>query len=342
MSTAFFSILDKSTLITHYFIEKMVQQFFYLSFITLVIYWSSTILGVLGYTNDPSEDRTTNNNINSLVFISMFICILLICLIIYYHSSIDLLKQENRSIETNLIRNINDLPNFKVIKPYIILFIHRRQAQFIFDELISEAKRTKIFTIVPKKISLHPNNMFIHIELIQDTQTIIALIEYSDVTDEHSNYSFTLRRFFVTVFQPSNTIQIWGNIIQELRPYIRYGLFSMYEVTSSQSVNIQKEFKLWYNRTFHHHTQCHRCLKYDHMDDSLCSCSHRPYKFSSNQWSIKKAIAYTFDELFNVHHHGIHQCLAITKLAHIISQNWTIQQLKDYKRNHHINQNVSN
>ena len=320
----------------------MVQQFFYLSFIILVIYWSSIILGVLGYTNDPSKDRTTNTHMNSLVFISIFINILLSCLMIYYHSSIDLSKQENHSIETNLIRDINDLPNFKEIKPYNILLIHRRQAQFIFDQLINEVKRTKIFTIVPKNKSFHPNYMFIHIELIQDTQTIIALIEYFDVTDEHSTYSFTLRRFFATVFQPSNTIQIWGNITQELRPYIRYGLFSIYEVTSSQSINIQKEFKLWYNRTFPHHTQCRRDLKYDHMDDLLCSCSHRPYKFSSNEWSIKKAIAYTFDELFNVHHHGIHQCLAITKLARIISENWTIQQLKDYKQNHHINQNVSN
>ena len=234
------------------------------------------------------------------------------------------------------------MPNFKEIKPYIILFIHRRQAQFIFDELINEAKRSKIFTIVPKNKSLHPDNMFIQIELIQNTQTIILLIEYFNETDQNSTYSFTLRRFFATVFQSSNTIQIRGNIIQELRPYIRYGLFSMYAVTSSQSINIQKEFKLWYNRTFPHHTRCQRCLKYNHMDGSLCSCSHRPYKFSSNQWSIKQAIAYTFDELFNVRHHGIHRCLAVTKLTHIISQNWTVQQLKDYKHNRHMNQNVSN
>ena len=76
----------------------MVKQFFYLSF-TIVIYWSSTIPGVLGYNNDPSEDRTTNNNMNSLVFISIFISILLSCLMIYYyhtyynHSSVQLSKQ---------------------------------------------------------------------------------------------------------------------------------------------------------------------------------------------------------------------------------------------------------
>jgi hypothetical protein len=128
---------------------------------------------------------------------------------------------------------------------------------------------------------------------------------------------------------------------QQLEPYCKYRLFPSYEIKRSQYINIQKEFKLWYNCTFRHHAQCQQYLKYDEIDSSLCSCSHRPYKCSSNQWAISKALAYTFDEQLNCHLHDIHRYLAVTKLAHVIRQEWTSQQLKNYKKKTYMNQQAN-
>ncbi len=79
-------------------------------------------------------------------------------------------------------------------------------------------------------------------------------------------------------------IQTWSNLIQQMQLFIAYGLFSQNEVLQSHSIDIQKQFKLWYNSTFR------QKLKYDKIDSALCSCAHRPYKSSYYKWSLAEAI----------------------------------------------------
>ena len=327
------------------------KQFFYLSLLWMIYLFSISTYHVLGHNEQPENHNKNNDltleqwiNTASFALLSMLIGIVLTFLMIYFyherHNQV-LVEKENETNQTNIIRDINQLPNFKAIKPYTVLFIHRTQSHFVLDELIVEARKTKIFTIVPQ-ISLSCfNYMFIHIELVQDSQTILALIEYFSETDRPSIYYNTLRRLFTIIFDTPNTIQTWGNIIHYLKSYQQYGLFSLTDVIHAQSNDIQQQFKTWYNQTFGHHIQCHQYLKYDEIDSSLCSCAHRPYRSSSNQWSISKAITYTFDEQFNNHIHGTHQSLAITKLAHVVNGKWTIQQLKDYKQNYNIEPKVN-
>ena len=90
------------------------------------------------------------------------------------------------------------------------------------------------------------------------------------------------------------------------------------------------KFKLWYNQTFTHRRECHEYLDNDDVDDAFCSCSHRPYKFTSSQWSLSKAIKYTFGQYLYNHMYGINKCLAITKLALVIGEKWSRQQIEDY------------
>jgi hypothetical protein len=85
-------------------------------------------------------------------------------------------------------------------------------------------------------------------------------------------------------------IQTWSNLIQQMRLFIAYGLFSQNEVLQSHSIDIQKQFKLWCNSTFRHHIKFRQYLKYDKIDSALCSCAHRPYKSSYNKWSLAQAI----------------------------------------------------
>ena len=90
--------------------------------------------------------------------------------------------------------------------------------------------------------------------------------------------------------------------------------------------------KPWYNNIYRHNLQCRQYLKYDEIGSLTCTCPHRPYKSLSYQWSISKAIAYTFDERYDYYIHNIQKCLAITKLEHVIQEKWTREKLNAYKQ----------
>ncbi|CAF1196795.1 unnamed protein product [Rotaria magnacalcarata] len=152
-------------------------------------------------------------------------------------------QQQHLSMDRSINNHIRDLPNFKPIKPYILLFIDRTHSFFILDELIRQAMRTKIFTIVPKINGTYANRLFLHIELIQHTQTIIVLIEYVDVIDKYSRYYYKLRIFFNIVLNSSKIIQRWGNLRHQSIPYTNNDLLSYPQISRAPLIDIQKEFK---------------------------------------------------------------------------------------------------
>jgi hypothetical protein len=272
----------------------------------------------------------------SIVFLNI---LLLILITIYYYQKhrINLwaigFKLKHQSISKDLQTNANYLWSFRPIQePHNnILYIHQNQTRFILEDAIRQAKQSQRFTIVSKTGLLPIDSMFLHIEMIQETRTLVAFVEYSHEIERFTPYYYILRRFFMNIFHESKTIQIWGNIRQQMRSYTQYGLFSFNETLQKQCMDVQKEFKLWYNRTFRHHVECQHYLKYDNRDGLSCICAHRPYKSTSNQWSIERAIKYTFDEQLDTYQHNTHQCMAISKLAHIVYKQWTLEQLDSYK-----------
>ncbi len=128
------------------------------------------------------------------------------------------------------------------------------------------------------------------------------------------------------------------------------------------TINLQLLFKQWYNKTF-----VHKCgLLPSSIDNPLCTCSHRPVKHKNNQWSLQKAIAYTFNEFLdksqtrtpwsrplnfsyieqyslinnkikNIYDrrvfYAVNDCLAVTKLLMVLEFIWTKEQLEQYNNN---------
>ena len=313
--------------------------------VIIICFLSSIYLILASY--DQSEANPIKNNDNYCCYFSfspIWLIILspLVAIYYYYYYYHYIVQQQsteklpivtNPTAITNMIRNISDLPRFQPIKPYEVCFINRTQPQCILDEIIYLSEKTKQFTIVPHLNSVSHDYIKIQIEFIQDYQTIITFIEYCRDTDRHSIYCNKLQRLFSNIFNPSKTIYTWGNIMELLRPYVIAGLFTRGNIFEAQNNNIQEQFKLWYNGQYPHTLPCHQYLKYDQQDNLLCSCAHRPYKTPSNQWSLPKAIAYTFDEQLTYYFFGVHQCLAISKLAHVINNRWTAQQLNQYNKN---------
>ena len=99
---------------------------------------------------------------------------------------------------------------------------------------------------------------------------------------------------------------------------------------NSGFMDVQKQFKPWYNQVFPLQQQCQQRLDYDYTDGPLCSCSYRPCKSSIDRWTLTSAIAYTFHEFLHESCVDVTRCLAITKLALVIDEKWTREQVNDY------------
>ncbi|CAF1512755.1 unnamed protein product, partial [Adineta steineri] len=200
--------------------------------------------------------------------------------------------------------------------------------QNMFHVLIQRAKETTLFTMSIPKESSDSNTLSLNFAFIHESSIVTFTIDYSHEKDHNTPFHWILEYFFIFLFSPSKTIYTWGNIIPNLKSIKKYDLFDNDALSQANFIDIQQKFTPWYNNLFGHELTCQQYLKYDEIDGHLCSCAHRPYKSSACQWSLSKAVMYTFDQRFSDRPHGIAQCLAIAKLAHAIDKIETIQELK--------------
>ena len=171
---------------------------------------------------DLVQDCTGKNNLLlslSLIFISMIFNVLFPCILIYYYyrySCSPAMESEKKQEKflvlsaTNSIRNPNDLPKLKPFKPSTTtIYLYQAQSQLRLRQFIHEAKRIQLVTMVsaPNFGILEHNAMYLHIELVQETRTLIGIVEYFDRTDRFTPYSNILRELFSMIFTESKTVQ---------------------------------------------------------------------------------------------------------------------------------------
>ncbi|CAF3147124.1 unnamed protein product [Rotaria sp. Silwood2] len=287
--------------------------------------------------------------INIIAWLVIFILLVILLYIIINHcqlsndtSSLETSKyQQLHNSMTNIgvkrCKRITDLPNFTPLTSYRCFHIDQTTSPLTVDEFIFEAKETTRFTIASCN-NILANERFIQIEFVQELQSLVLSIEisndYSPVLLDRINVLCAI------IFDSSNIIQTWGNINNDLFEYIQYD-FSFYDnLYKVHLLDIQQDFKQWYNHTFSHNQNCSQILDYNDIDGPLCSCSHRPYKCPDNQWSLMNAIAYTFAEYPNIVYNDANECLAATKLARVIYEQWTREQVKNYIKDQYIDHHV--
>ncbi|CAM4957879.1 unnamed protein product [Rotaria socialis] len=245
----------------------------------------------------------------------------------------ELLNMYSRDIEFRKSKEVKGLSNFMLFTPYKYVYIDQTTSPIIAEDLIIQAKRTKKFTIVVHGDILS-KDLFIEIELIQKFQSIITRIQiFKNSTTVYDR----IKQLLSTIIDVSNTIQIWGDINKNLFHYKDYVFFIYEKLQAVRLIDIRQDFKLWYNATFSHSTTGGQIIDFIDIDGPLCSCSHRPYKSSTDTWSLWKAAAYTFDENRYKTNSNIHECLAITKISKVIEEKWTRKQTLNYINLHHVN-----
>ena len=175
-----------------------------------------------------------------------------------------------------------------------IVHIHRSTPSSVLYALIDYAQETTEFTIDTESDYRTHQPALIQIEFIR-SKPIVVLFEMCHLSKQQAFLSSLVRILIRTILMSSKTIFAWGDPIEELAHFARYGFFSYEHLVPLNVVDVQDAFKQWYNRTFHH-----RCgLEPDADDHPTCTCCHRPVKDLQHRWSLQKAIAFTFGEFLD-------------------------------------------
>ena len=232
---------------------------------------------------------------------------------------LDQLKNNQIHTITRKDTEIRNFFVFQALKSYTTYTINYDTSNEIIDTLIKKAQKTKIFTIF-----FHYNPQLktksMHIEFVRARYSCIVSISLTMANS--ISLEEKINALFHHIFVPTNVLQIWGNINYELNDYIKSTHRSLI------FFNVQKKFKEWYNDSFPHTADCRQVLINMTIDGPVCTCAHRPYKSFYDQWTLSHAIDYTFNSSVHLPFNELNQCFAITKLAKIIRQQWTYEDLE--------------
>jgi hypothetical protein len=198
-------------------------------------------------------------------------------------------RQRRLNIELSVLSTFTPLNN-----DYQIYHINRTTSTVLVQDLIQLARKTTRFTMDTEIDYYTHEPALIQIEFIE-TNSILLFIETCHLPCPSSVLFWLLQSLFKVIFHPSNVIFSWSDLLFELTNFLHYGLFSLNSIHQINNLNIQVRFKEWYNQTF-----LHKCGLQPFDDDhQLCTCLYRLVKHKNNQWSLQKAIAYTFHEFLD-------------------------------------------
>ena len=114
---------------------------------------------------------------------------------------------------------------------------------------------------------------------------------------------------------------MWGLFDKDILEYQFYQVFFYGDIRKTYFVDIQSNFKDWYDRIYSHNRYCRQILDVNDIDGPMCSCLHRPYKYSTDQWSMSNTLTYTLNQFFACGYNPVEICLAITKLSRVVEEN---------------------
>ena len=197
--------------------------------------------------------------------------------------------------QQQLNTKLSVLPAFSPLNDYQVYHINRATSAMLLPDLIQCASRTTRFSIDTEHDYYTHQAALIQIEFIQD-KSVVVLIETCHLPHASSVLFWLIRSLLKVVFKSSNTIYAWGNAIHQLSDFVQYGVFSSQTLYQMNAIDVQHDFKKWYNKTFFHHCGV---LPPFYDNNALCTCRHRSVRNPNNQWSLQNAIAYTFDQFLD-------------------------------------------
>jgi len=183
---------------------------------------------------------------------------------------------------------------------YEIIFINRLTSINTLITLDTKINETKIFTLDTESVAIKfQSNVpsLIQLQLCSEPNSIVIIVEVHHLPKQNKKEFQLIKNLFNSLFIKQNTIFIWGEI-EELKKFIQFGLFNLQQIYSSTNRNIQKEFKLYWEKNYPHHEdpneecQCKHCFSINH--DNLLALQDA-VAFELRQWLDKRLTIQSFN-----------------------------------------------
>lgn len=195
------------------------------------------------------------------------------------------------------------LPAFTSDQPYELFFINSMTGFFTLLRLIQLANVTFTFAIDTETDDTSKQPALIQVQFLQTsvdtTKTTIVIFEMCQLPSPSTLIYPRIQQLLKTIFHRSKTFLVWGNGYMELSSFTIYPLFQSIPLACLHFINIQDDFKDWYNRTYPHDQACYMALLNNIADDPECTCSHRPYKNFNDRWSLQLAISIVYEQFLD-------------------------------------------
>ncbi|CAF3847348.1 unnamed protein product, partial [Rotaria sp. Silwood1] len=221
----------------------------------------------------------------------------------YNHIPKSITGQARRNIKQVYRKKLNEhyyasnYPPFEP-SPYELIFINYRTTEETLIKLTKLINSCTLFTIDTESITVYkkPNKpALIQIQIItHELNSYILIIEVHHLPRSHVPTFYLIQQLFESLFQPENTIYVWGTI-DELTKFTEFNLFSSDQIKLSRNRNLQDEFKLyWYK----HHPH----IKTSSTTNQKCICEACIGIQENNPWSIQAATAYELHKWLDKRH----------------------------------------
>lgn len=262
-------------------------------------------------------------------------------------SDCDYYLKQKQLQEHKVDRNSTVLYPFQPFKWTKVYTMDRYTALTGMGELIDQAEKTIQFSMYTKRNDQTKEVTLIVIEFFQmDHMTTNTVIFDLLNRPEQGTYIYAMMQILLlNIFQTGKKCFIWNeNQQRDLKAFVSHKFLSFYILKSMEMIQLQKIFKYWYNTTFPHHKDY--CAAKDYIDDSICcTCFHRPIKDMNDEWSLPRALYFTFNEFIyttdeelvcipqDIQYSTI-CCMILTKLLVTIEMKWTQEHLSQFKKTH--------
>lgn len=168
--------------------------------------------------------------------------------------------------------------------PYELIFINYKTTEKTLIKLIKIINSSTNFVLDTESIGEYGKlnkPALIQLQIItRELNTYMVLIEVHHLPKPNIQTFTLIQDLFESLFQPKNTIYIWGEI-EELEKFTQFSLFSPDQIYLFNYKNLQKDFKLyWYQHHPHDSTA------------PICICESCIGIQANNPWGIQDAAGY--------------------------------------------------
>ena len=173
---------------------------------------------------------------------------------------------------------------------YELIFINRITSIETLTQLNQQINQTKIFTMDTESINkkFQPNiPTLIQIQMCFETMSKILIVEAHHLPKKNQQEFNLIRNLFTSLLKRDKQLFIWGDV-NELEPFISFGLFDKQQISRSNHRNIQFEFKRYWEQRYPHDPKLTRVAM-----QKCFGINH------DNAIALQDAVAFQLDQYLN-------------------------------------------